>query len=393
MRIAHLISTYIPVVGGAQICIHNIASRHVQQGHDVTIHVPRSLAKKNFGSYQMTGMWPGTMWLLHHCFAIGQWYLLQQVRLWQKQNHFDLWQVTIGYPVGSAIVSYLNKKNIPAVLRCAGEDLQIDQEVSYGMRLDPVVDQRVRKTYPFFNACVAISPTVEEEYRQLEIEKERIHIIRNGVDVQRFQQELTVQRRCELRDHYCIPEGKKILLTVGRNHPKKGFVIIPELINLLAKDYQDFVWVCVGQGYEPIQQEAERLGVGNYLRLINGLGLQPDATEFPGKDLIEWYQLADAFVFPTKMETFGIVVVEAMAAGCYVVTTNAPGVRDIVTDGQDAAVVSIGDVEGFMDALSQLWKTPEKIAQQSRQALATAESYDWRHIADEYLKLYGALVR
>jgi glycosyltransferase involved in cell wall biosynthesis len=72
---------------------------------------------------------------------------------------------------------------------------------------------------------------------------------------------------------------------------------------------------------------ANELGISEHITLIEELGLEPDDRDFkiPSKPLVELYRSADACVFPSLIETFAMINIEAMAAGIPVISTDAPG--------------------------------------------------------------------
>lgn len=390
MKIAHLISTYLPVIGGAQICIHNIAQRQAE-GHQVVVIVPRQLKNIPTGNYQKEGLAAGTLFLLTAWYPLGRWYLIRQIQALQQKYNFDLWQVTIGYPVGVAVVDYFKKNKIPCVLRCSGEDIQIQKDVGYGVRLNKKADALVRANYKKFDGVVSISEAMTGEYIHAGVAKEKVVKIPNGVDASRFQ----AVRQEAKKEIPGIDKGQKIILTVGRNHPKKGFHLIPEIIEQLLKVRQDFTWLMVGDGNEEIKRQAEQKGpeVSGRIRVIPNAGLRSKGFEFPSRELIEIYCGADIFAFPTLIETFGIVVIEAMAAGLPVVTTTAPGVDELVENGVTGLKSLAGDVPHMAENIDLLLRDRDLYQRMANRAIQQSSSYDWDHIAESYLTFYQKVIR
>ena len=390
MKIAHLISSYLPRVGGAQICVHNIALRHSQAGQQVQVIAPAEYGNFSSDSYIVSGLWRGTIFLLKNQFEWGQRYLCFQVDELQKRHQFDVWQVTIGYPFGAAVVDHFNRKGIPCVLRCSGEDIQVHEETAYGVRRNRDVDQRVRSQYVKFDRTVAISPTMRDSYLELNIPQERIVMIPNGVDARRFSFGSNVE---QTRKRLGVPSERKLILTVGRNHPKKGFDQIPEIIRGLKALRDDFLWLIVGEGSEDILKQAKHCGVDRYLITKDNVCLGSVAAEYPSQELIAIYQAADVFVFPTLIETFGIVVIEAMAAGLAVVTTHALGVKDLLDDGVQGFKVEPNDCQQMAERVHRLLSDKSLHQQCSINAVRKSREYDWDQIAQRYFTLYENLIR
>ena len=111
-----------------------------------------------------------------------------------------------------------------------------------------------------------------------------------------------------------------------------------------------------------------------------------------GLELAAAYASADAFIFPSRTETLGLVLLEAMAAGCPVVAANAGGIPDIVTDGVNGFLFDPTDEQGAVTATQRLFADPSQRADLRSAARAEAERWGWaaatRQLKDYY---YGIL--
>jgi glycosyltransferase involved in cell wall biosynthesis len=103
---------------------------------------------------------------------------------------------------------------------------------------------------------------------------------------------------------------------------------------------------------------------------------------------VELYRSADIFAFPTLLETFGMVLVEAMAAGLPVVTTDAPGVRDVIAHGENGLQSPAGDADAVAANLERLLADPHERARYRELSLAAAGAYDWPRVVDQYRDFY-----
>ena len=93
-----------------------------------------------------------------------------------------------------------------------------------------------------------------------------------------------------------------------------------------------------------------------------------------GLELASAFASADAFVFPSRTETLGLVLLEAMAAGCPVVAANSGGIPDIVTDGENGFMFDPADPDGAVKATQQLLLATEKREVMRTNARAEAET-------------------
>lgn len=381
MKLAFLCPTLFGAMGGLEVCTHNVALRLAGLGHQVTVltaHLPPAGLVPPYAVGRMPRFFLST-----------RGYPLSKlwVRAWaaraQRAGRFEAWMVCGGFPYGALLGGWFRRAGVPGVLRCAGDDIQISPEYDYGVRRAPKADRMVRAEYPRFDACVAITDTVRREYLALGIAPERIRLIPNGADVARI---AATPPDAGLRARLGVPAGARLLLSVGRAHAKKGYhLVFPALARLLSLGL-DAHWLFVGKGCRAVAEAAtaELRGRLHALEEISfGAGF-----ELPGAELVAIYRAADCFVMPSLLETFGIVLVEAMAAGLPVACFDAPGVRDVFSPAC-GSMVPLGDAQALADAAAGLLASglPDAAA-----ATAWVKRHSWDRVAREYLALFESLL-
>ena len=399
MKIAHLISQFYPYFGGAEICVHNICRTLSESGHSATVICTTPPAdKKPDLNYDIIHLFPKTCGLLRKIPFIGKYYLEYELSRLQRKHKFDLWQVTMGYPLAIYAIDFFNRNKIPCVLRCCGEDIQKYPEIGYGYRLDDKIDSLVKSKYPLFNGFVALTPSVMEEYLALGIPKDKIRIIPNGVNTAKFAEIRMRSDKAATRRKYGLSENKLLILTVGRYHPKKGFDDIPKIAKSLTDKNVLFDWAVVGKNCGRIAEKfPECPGLG--IRTIENFAVSGgEVFSLPSAELIELYCAADIFVLPTLIETFGMVLVEAMAAGLPIVTTDAPGVRDVISDGINGIKAPIKDTEAIAFLILKIINDKNLSSKLSENSIHhSREFYDWEIVCRQYLDLYkdvsGSILR
>jgi glycosyltransferase involved in cell wall biosynthesis len=181
------------------------------------------------------------------------------------------------------------------------------------------------------------------------IDPEKIWRIPNSVDTARFRP-VSPEEKLALRRKLGLPERACIVIYTGRLVSYKGLPLLLRVWKDVAAQHDHVYLLLVGPGSLDIHNcEAE-------LRQYVQQEQLEKSVRFTGevRNVEEFLQAADIFVFPTESEAFGISLVEAMACGLAVVSTAVGGVRDIVRDGQSALVVPPGDMhclQGALDAL------------------------------------------
>src|SRR5919204_636386 len=131
-----------------------------------------------------------------------------------------------------------------------------------------------------------------------------------------------------------------------------------------------------------------------YRRFAARQGWSPSDVVFagyvPSEDLPRYYQSCDVFCAPnTGQESFGIVLLEAMAAGAPIVASAIPGYRDVVSNEREGLLVEPKNPAALADAVARLLSNPELRASMRRVGHAKARGYDWPVVADQVLDYYA----
>jgi phosphatidylinositol alpha-mannosyltransferase len=201
-----------------------------------------------------------------------------------------------------------------------------------------------------------------------------LSIIPNGIDVAAFAD-------AEPAD---LGGGRKLLF-VGRLHPRKGFGHAVEAFGRLARARPDVRLVVVGAGAEAGVVDVLPEELRHRVTMLGAVG---------NRELPTIHRACDIFVAPsTRGESFGIVLLEAMAAGLPVVTTRIPGYVEVVQDGGTGLLVDPGDPEGLAGACARLLDDPPLADRLGRAAAARARRYDWSVVASEVEAVYASVLR
>lgn len=174
-------------------------------------------------------------------------------------------------------------------------------------------------------------------------------------------------------------DGTPILLYVGRLGREKNLRFLVRAMHLLAQRETRFRLVIVGRG--PMRAE-----------LAADLPNAHFTGSVEGPELSRWYASADLFVFPSQIETFGNVVLEAFASGLPVVGVDAGGVGELVTSGVNGLLASAQSPSAFADAVHSILSEPQTIARMSANAQLTAAQYRWPEMARQLLDHYERIV-
>jgi glycosyltransferase involved in cell wall biosynthesis len=389
-------SSFFPAVGGAQVTANNLGKYLTEQGHNVVTFVSpkfwRALGKQRSQfPFKILPMFPAQQSALPR---FGTAYLkLQNIYLayMQRKYKFDVWQSFGAYPTGVSIGHFTHSRNIPHVVRTVGYDIQKDEEIGYGYRLNPKLDALIRKWTPGVSKAIALTESVVPDLLDVGVPQENITIVPCGVNYPRFTADAVDTK--SVRDSFGIPNDVFTYITVGRNHPKKGFPVLVKALAELKKMLPDSPFHCVfvGKEMDQLAPLARSLGVENSVTFIDEVGSSPEdaAYEVPSSPLIRLYRSMDACVFPSLIEAHSHINIEAMAAGLPVISTDGVGVKDTVNDGVDGLLAKAGDPISLAEKMAEIQTNRERREQLVAHGFESAQNkYDWSVVGKMFESLY-----
>ena len=200
------------------------------------------------------------------------------------------------------------------------------------------------------------------------------NIIPNGVDVEHFSPDVSPI------DEFC--DGKLNILFVGRLEKQKGVNYLIKAYGLIKQEIPNSRLIVVGPGVRLRRKYEKQVNRDKLEDVIFVGGKSQD-------ELPRYYKTADVFCAPaTDLESFGIVLLEAMAVGKPVVATNIEGYNSVVAHGDDGLLVPPRDDQGLAQALISLL-TDESLRQQmGARGRLKAEQYDWKLVAQRVMDYY-----
>jgi glycosyltransferase involved in cell wall biosynthesis len=211
----------------------------------------------------------------------------------------------------------------------------------------------------------------------------RVELIPNGVDFTRFSE----GNGQEFRRRHGVPAQARVLLLVGRVDPQKNQALALWLLGALEQRHPDVHLVLAGPTTSPAYAaglEAEMRARGQRRRVtwLSDLG---HATQ----DLVNAYHAADVCLVPSRHEPFGIVVLEAWAAGRPVVASRIGGIPGFVEHGVTAMLVDPDDERGWLEQVDAVLTSPTRAAVLAAAGRRRAEAdFDWNRVTDRVIGLY-----
>ena len=278
-------------------------------------------------------------------------------------------------------VVHVHEPVVPAVglaaLRAAAPVVTTHHAWSEDTGLYGLAGRVLRRQVQRSSVRMAVSPAAAGFHATaLDLPVQSFRIVPNGVDVARF------------ADAEPLPAALSddpTVLFVGRLEPRKGLEHLVRAFALLKQQVPAARLVVVGDGPERARCEG-----------LLPAGLRADVAflgRVPAEDLPRAYRAADVFVAPALGgESFGIVLLEAMAAGAAVVASDLPGFRSVVEQDVTARVVPPGDAHAIADAVQALLANPSLRSTQVAAAREAVRAYDWPWVTAQVRSVYREAV-
>ena len=284
----------------------------------------------------------------------------------------DLIHVANPAILGLGGLYYAKKLNIPLVASYHTHLPQYLHHYGLGM-LEEVLWSMLRAAHNQAQLNLCTSTAMVQELGNHGIE--RLDLWQRGVDTELFQPELA---SVEMRDF--LSQGhtdSPLLLYVGRLGAEKEIERIKPVLERIPNSRL----ALVGDG--PNRQVLEAYFQGTPTHFVGYLR---------GKDLATAYASADAFIFPSRTETLGLVLLEAMAAGTPVVAARSGGIPDIVTDGINGYLFDPGDEDGAITATQRLLANPQERETLRQNARLEAERWGWAAATQQLRSYYQGIL-
>jgi glycosyltransferase involved in cell wall biosynthesis len=221
------------------------------------------------------------------------------------------------------------------------------------------------------NLCT--SSVMVQELREHGID--RVDLWQRGVDTETFD---PARATAEMRHHLTQGEPtSRLLLYVGRLGAEKEI----EQIKLVLAAIPGSRLAIVGDG--PHRANLETYFAGTPTHFVGYLG---------GEKLAAAYAVADAFIFPSRTETLGLVLLEAMAAGCPVIAARSGGIPDIVTDEINGYLFDPQDPQAAILATQKLFAEPNNYLKLRENARSEAECWSWSAATGQLQEYYRQVI-
>ena len=308
----------------------------------------------------------------------------------------DLIHLHAGNRIGGIGRYVAMKRQVPYVISLHGGVFDVPPEeaetwtapakgaIEWGKALGWWVGSRRVLTDAAAILCVGYQEKVMTQRR---LPEKRVIHLPNGVDPERFAN----GDGQGFRERYGIPQDAYVMLTVARIDSQKNQLLpvrmLPELLKVHPRTHVLLIGNVTNAAYHArVTLAVREARIEDHVTIIPGL----DAGS---RDLVDAYHAADVFLLPSIHEPFGIVILEAWAAGLPVLASRVGGIPHFVSDGEDGLLFESDDPKTFLDAFRALTQDPHRARALARAGQRKAcEHFTWDAVTRKLAAIYEEVV-
>lgn len=248
------------------------------------------------------------------------------------------------------------------------------------------MQSKIRKRDPYHNfiyrnldSAIVLTELMKKELIETTIlPPEKVYVVPYGINFHRFQE--ISQTQSQLREKFNLPIDKFIVGCLGRIEPHKGQMILAEAFARANLPNSTLLLVGAIDDANYFKQLKEFI---NRRGLVDSFIYQEFTTEVP-----KILKSLDVFVLPSNSETFGLVLIEAMASGVPVLATNSGGVPEIIEDRTDGLLFEPKSSEQLAKLLQTIYNNPEVVQRITRLALEKVQiKFDYEKNVNKFFEV------
>ena len=386
MKIAVIAGIFFPYPGGAQVQIHNLANKLSEKKVEVDCYIfdRVNLKNNNYKIILLNKLILSFVFILNYYFNLNLNFILKiYLNKIIKKKNYDIWHFNFVNYKSLILIDCLKDLKQKILVTFQGVDIQINKEIKYGYRLDKKYEKYLKKILDKIDNFSCLSNTIKKDLLNLNVPLEKICIIPNAVEIEKFKK-LKIHR---------VKNDKINLITVARfSEKKKGFDLVPELLAKLIELKLDFHWNIIGKNTKELFKKDIIKKNSDKFTIIDDL-INFDETYLPSSHLINKYMHSDIYLNLSRIESFGITFVEALASGIPVVSFDTKGVNEIIKNQYNGYIIDGKNLTSISKKIVEIAHDRSLIKILEVGIVNSSKNYDLNLVTNKFLTLYKTLLK
>jgi len=409
MKIVHVPRRFVREAwGGTETVVLELARRQLAAGHEVSIYTSMALAR--IGSETIDGVEVRRFPHFYPYWGLSEENKARMDRKGGNLVSFGLLKALLALPdpgifhlhtgkrLGALVRTAARMRGIPYIVQLHGglisqpesERKDLADASAKAFEWGRIIGLAFggRRVVEDADAVLCVDKFEAERLREL-MPKKRIEFTPNGVDPGRFS--ATAGAGKAFRHARGIPSCSPLVLVVGRIDPQKNQALAIEALPRIRARFPEAILALAGPETNPaygkrLKERADELGLGDVVLFLGQL-------DYSNGQLAAAYASADCFLLPSVHEPFGVVALEAWAAGLPLAASKVGGIPAFVQDGINGLFFPSGDTEAAADAVIRLLSDPGfalGLAERGKRDMAAA--YTWDAVSGRIGTVYDEVI-
>jgi len=383
MKIAIVCGIFFPIPGGAQVQVHNTANKLVELGHEVDLFLynPTNIKSNDYKTVLISKFLSSLVFFFKYYLKIDVSFILEiYFKKIIKKNKYDIWHFNLLNYKSLLIINTLKKLNQKIVVTFHGVDLQIDRKINYGYRLNKRYEECFLDNINNVDLFLNISPIIKKNLLSLGIDENKIIHLPNTIDKDKIQKTINLNKKIE---------SKKLkLITVARYDKKvKGYDYVEIVAKKLFDNKVNFLWTIIGDNTKRLNSKKFINENKDLFNIIENIG-NDDEKYFPNTKIIKEYLNSDIYVNLSRIESFGITFIEAMACGLPIISFDAKSANEVVVNNYNSFLITSDSLDDYVNELIQISNNKNLLESKKSNLTKTIEKYDLNLVTSQLINIY-----
>ena len=382
MNIAFILGTFFPKAGGVQVQVHNIANRLSKLGIGVKLFIynKTDIRNNNYEIIIFEKLIFNIVFVIKYYLNLNIFFFLNSyISKIIKKNKIDIWHFNFLNFKSLILINILKKYNQKIIVTFHGVDLQIEEKINYGYRLNKKYDSFLKSTLKKIDKFTYLSETIKEDLIKLGVEKKKLVYFPNSVNIEKFEKIVSTKNE---------NDGKLHLITVARfSNRKKGFDLIQKVCSKLIEKNINFKWKIIGKNSQLLYKNKFIESNSNLFEIIENIE-NIDEDYFPHSTLINHYKSSDLYLNLSRIESFGITFIEALASKVPIISFTSKGANEIIKDKFNGFLIKNNDVSELVNKIYQIKENKEIIVKMHNNCLDSITKFDLDTSCNKLINIY-----
>lgn len=384
MNIALVPGTFFPHPGGAQVQIHNLANKLNEKKINVDCYLfeNTNLISNNYRIIIFNKIILSLVFLLKYYLGLNLKFLLKiYLKNLITNKHYDLWHFNFINFKSLILIDCLKDLDQRVLVTFQGIDIQLNKEIDYGYRLDKKYERYLNIIIKRIDYFSCLSNTIKDDLLSLEVPKNKMSIIPNAVNIDKF-------KRYKKKD---LNKKKINLITVARfSEKKKGFDLLPKVALKLIEAKINFSWCIIGKGTKNLLSHNIIKNNPQSFSIFDDL-ISFDETYLPDTKLIKKYSESDVYINLSRIESFGITFVEALASQIPIISFDTKGANEIIKDKYNGYIIRENNINYMSNIIIKMYKDPSLLNNLEEGIVNSCKEYDLNLVTNKFIDAYNNL--